>query len=100
MKITLDTRIQGSLGLMTLQEAVAHLRARDLTCLVDPVLLDGKVAVFTECVEHGYTPLRSEIMAAYFVAERDAAQDAFDGGLITEGELRQKLADLSRQLLS
>ncbi|MEU6997345.1 hypothetical protein [Nonomuraea sp. NPDC046570] len=95
-KITLDTRFNGSIGPVTLREAVRNLRAHELACTVEPELLDGKVSVFSECVERGFTPLRSEIMAAWYVAARDATAEAFNRGLITEGELRQKEIDLAR----
>ncbi|MFG1702842.1 hypothetical protein ACFLIM_06595 [Nonomuraea sp. M3C6] len=100
MKITLDTRFNGALGSVSLREAVQQLRERDLACTVDPGTVEQKVSVFTDCVERGFTPLRSEIMAAYYVAERDATSEAFDRGLITQGELEMKLATLVRLLLS
>ncbi|WP_157547891.1 hypothetical protein [Nonomuraea candida] len=62
--------------------------------------MERKVTVFSDCVERGFTPLRSEIMAAYYVAERDATTEAFDRGLITRAELEMKQAALARQLLS
>ncbi|MGW4406153.1 hypothetical protein ACWEJ6_19130 [Nonomuraea sp. NPDC004702] len=99
MKITLDTRINGSLGPVTLREAVQHLKAHDLTCTVPAGVVEQKVTVFSDCVERGFTPLRSEIMAAYYMAERDATAEAFDRGLITEGELEQRRALLVRQYL-
>ncbi|MET9340141.1 MULTISPECIES: hypothetical protein [unclassified Nonomuraea] len=99
-KITLDTCFNGALGPTTLRDAVRRLRARELTCTVEPELVEGKVNVFCDCVEHGFTPLRSEIMAAYYVAERDAANEAYRRGLITEGERRQKYLDLDRQVLT
>lgn len=95
MKITLDTRFNG----VTLREAVAHLRAHDLACSVHPDVVAEKVSVFSECVERGFTPLRSEIMAAYYVAERDATAEAFDRGLITENELQAKQAHLASSVL-
>ncbi|GAA3133742.1 hypothetical protein GCM10020001_065300 [Nonomuraea salmonea] len=100
MKITLDTRFHGSLGPVTLREAVQQLRARDLACTVAADALEQKVTVFADCVERGFTPLRSEIMAAYYVAERDATTEAFDRGLITRAELESKQAALARQLLT
>ncbi len=100
MKITLDTRLVGSLGPVTLREAVQQLRARDLACTVAADAVERKVTVFSDCVERGFTPLRSEIMAAYYVAERDATTEAFDRGLITRAELEMKQAALARQLLS
>ncbi|MEV0582149.1 hypothetical protein [Nonomuraea sp. NPDC050310] len=99
MKITLDTQIPGSHGLTTLREAVTNLRTRDLACHVDPEVLDIKLAHFAQCVEYGFTPLRSEIMAAYYVASRDEAEAAFERGLITESELWQRRADVSRLVL-
>ncbi|MFD1936389.1 MULTISPECIES: hypothetical protein [Nonomuraea] len=99
-KITLDTCFNGALGPVTLREAVRRLRARELACTVEPELVEGKVNVFCDCVERGFTPLRSEIMAAYYVAERDATIEAYDRGLITEGELRQKYLDLDRLVLT
>ncbi|MEU8247475.1 hypothetical protein [Nonomuraea sp. NPDC048916] len=99
MKITLDTRFNGSLGPITLREAVAQLKAHELACTVAPDLLDEKVTVFSTCVERGFTPLRSEIMAAYYMAELDATTEAFNRGLISEGELTQKRLDLARQVL-
>ncbi|WP_157249844.1 hypothetical protein [Nonomuraea typhae] len=98
MKITLDMEFNGALGQVTLREAVRQLKARELDCTISRETLDGKVSVFVECVERGFTPLRSEIMAAYYVAENDAAQEAFASGLITEGELRQRQLDLARIL--
>lgn len=100
VKITLDTRFNGSLGPVTLREAVAQLKAQDLACTVAPETVAGKVSVFADCVERGFTPLRSEIMAACYVAERDATTEAFDRGLITEGELRQQYLDLDRRFLA
>ncbi|MEV5894635.1 hypothetical protein [Nonomuraea fuscirosea] len=100
MKITLDTRFNGSLGPVTLGEAVQLLKARDLACTVAADVLEQKITIFSDCVERGFTPLRSEIMAAYYVAERDATAEAFDRGLITRGELETKQAALVRQLLS
>ncbi|MEV4562984.1 hypothetical protein AB0K12_04345 [Nonomuraea sp. NPDC049419] len=85
---------------MTLREAVQQLRARDLACTVAADALEQKVTVFGDCVERGFTPLRSEIMAAYYVAERDATTEAFDRGLITRAELESKQAALARQLLT
>ncbi|GAA2386066.1 hypothetical protein [Nonomuraea africana] len=98
-KITLDTRFNGSSGPVTLRDAVRRMKAHEMACTVEPELLEGKANVFCDCVERGFTPLRGEIMAAYYVAERDAALDAFDRGLITEGELLQKRIDLDRQVL-
>ena len=100
MKITLDTRFNGSLGPVTLREAVQQLRERDLACTVAADEVDKKVTVFADCVERGFTPLRSEIMAAYYVAERDAATEAFGRGLITRAELEAKQQALARQLLT
>ncbi|MER7502238.1 hypothetical protein AB0L05_13605 [Nonomuraea pusilla] len=100
MKITLDTRFRGSLGTVTLREAVQQLKAHDLACSVTPETLEEKATIFKLCVERGFTPLRSEIMAAYYVAERDATLDAFDRGLITDGEREQKQLELTRQILS
>ncbi|GGS96047.1 hypothetical protein ACFFV7_23560 [Nonomuraea spiralis] len=100
MKITLDTRFNGSLGPVTLREAVQQLKAYDLTCTVRADAVEQKVTVFSDCVERGFTPLRSEIMAAYYMAERDATTEAFDRGLITEGELEQKRTLLMRQYLA
>ncbi|UBU15080.1 hypothetical protein [Nonomuraea gerenzanensis] len=100
MKITLDTRFNGSLGPVTLREAVQQLRAHDLACTVAADAVERKVTVFSDCVERGFTPLRSEIMAAYYVAERDATTEAFDRGLITRGELESKQAALARQFLT
>lgn len=96
MKITLDTRFNG----VTLREAVADLRAHDLACSVPGDVVDTKVSIFSDCVERGFTPLRSEIMAAYYVAERDATAEAFDRGLITQGELDSRQAELKRKLLA
>ncbi|MFI6320010.1 hypothetical protein ACIBG8_20910 [Nonomuraea sp. NPDC050556] len=96
MKITLDTRFNG----VTLREAVADLRAHDLACSVSADVVDTKVSIFSDCVERGFTPLRSEIMAAYYVAERDATAEAFDRGLITEGELISRQAELKRRVLT
>ncbi|MFC5832400.1 hypothetical protein [Nonomuraea insulae] len=62
--------------------------------------VEQKVSIFSDCVERGFTPLRSEIMAAYYVAERDATTEAFDRGLITQAELEMKQAALMRQFLS
>ena len=84
MKITLDTKFNGSLGQVTLGEAVRQLKAHELACTVSPETVELKVTVFSDCVERGFTPLRSEIMAAYYVAERDATTEAFDRGFITE----------------
>jgi hypothetical protein len=100
VKITLDTRFNGSLGPVTLREAVQQLRERDLACTVAVDAVEQKVTVFSDCVERGFTPLRSEIMAAYYVAERDATTEAFDRGLITRAELEMKQAALVRQLLA
>ncbi|WP_214321364.1 hypothetical protein [Nonomuraea sediminis] len=99
MKITLDIEFNGSLGRVTLAEAVKHLKAHELACTVSPETVEQKVSVFSDCVERGFTPLRSEIMAAYYVATRDATSEAFDRGLITEGELRQRRVDLDRLVL-
>ncbi|MGW0804931.1 hypothetical protein [Nonomuraea sp. NPDC002799] len=71
-----------------------------MACTVAPDAVEQKVTVFSECVEHGFTPLRSEIMAACYVAERDATAEAFDRGLITQGELEMQQAALARQFLS
>jgi hypothetical protein len=98
VKITLDTRFNGSLGPTTLREAVQQLKLRELAVTVPAELVEGKAAAFSECVERGFTPLRSEIMAAFYIAERDAALDAFDHGLITEVELNQKNLALERRL--
>ncbi|MFF0773737.1 hypothetical protein ACFYUK_32925 [Nonomuraea wenchangensis] len=100
MKITLDTTFNGSLGQVTLSQAVQQLRERDLACTVPADAVDRKVIVFARCVERGFTPLRSEIMAAYYVAERDATTEAFDRGLITQGELESRQAQLMSMLLS
>lgn len=100
MKITLDTRFNGSLGPVTLSEAVQQLKDHDLACTVTADVVEQKVSIFSTCVERGFTPLRSEIMAAYYVAERDATTEAFDRGLITQGELEMKQAALIRQFLS
>ncbi|NUO98237.1 MAG: hypothetical protein HOW71_43325 [Nonomuraea sp.] len=100
MKITLDTRFNGSLGPITLREAVQQLKEHDLTCTVPADVVERKVTVFSDCVARGFTPLRSEIMAAYYIAERDATSEAFDRGLITEGELQQRHTTLARQFLS
>ncbi|AQZ66273.1 unnamed protein product [[Actinomadura] parvosata subsp. kistnae] len=100
MKITLDTRFNGSLGPITLREAVQQLRERDLACTVPADAVEQKVSVFSDCVERGFTPLRSEIMAAYYMAERDATTEAFDRGLITRAELETKQAALARQFLT
>ncbi|WP_327087098.1 hypothetical protein OIE66_32915 [Nonomuraea sp. NBC_01738] len=96
MKITLDTQFNGSFGPVTLREAVKQLKAHELDCTIPRETLDVKVSIFSECVERGFTPLRGEIMAAYYTAEHDAVSEAFGEGLITEGELRQKQLDLSR----
>ncbi|QFY06696.1 hypothetical protein GBF35_08335 [Nonomuraea phyllanthi] len=100
MKITLDTRFNfnGSFG--TLGEAVQQLRDRDLACTVAAEAVERKVTIFSDCVERGFTPLRSEIMAAYYVAARDATTEAFDRGLITKSELESQQAALIRQLLT
>ncbi|QYC39164.1 hypothetical protein Nocox_07695 [Nonomuraea coxensis DSM 45129] len=100
MKITLDTTFNGSLGQVTLSQAVQRLRERDLACTVPADAVDRKVTVFTDCVKRGFTPLRSEIMAAYYVAERDAAIEAFDRGLITQSELESRQAQLVRLLIN
>ncbi|MEV0379140.1 hypothetical protein [Nonomuraea sp. NPDC050643] len=100
MKITLDTRFNGSLGPVTLREAVRQLKAHDLACTVPADTVERKVTIFSDCVERGFTPLRSEIMAAYYVAERDATTEAFDRGLITQGELETRQAALVRQFLA
>lgn len=99
MKISLDMKIPGALGPATLRAAVAYLRARELACPVDPASFDDRLAGFVECVEHGYTPLRGEIMAAYYVAGRAEAEEAFERGLITESELWQRRADLAHLVL-
>ncbi|NUR90293.1 MAG: hypothetical protein HOY71_39970 [Nonomuraea sp.] len=83
-----------------MREAVQQLKDHDLTCTVAADAVTRKVTVFSDCVERGFTPLRSEIMAAYYVAERDATTEAFDRGLITEGELQQRQTLLARQFLS
>ncbi|MEV0234244.1 hypothetical protein [Nonomuraea sp. NPDC050786] len=101
MKITLDTRFNFNGSVMvTLREAVQQLRERDLACTVAAEVVEKKVTVFSDCVERGFTPLRSEIMAAFYVASRDATTEAFDRGLITRGELETQQAALVRQLLS
>lgn len=100
MKITLDTLFNGALGPVSLREAVQQLRERDLACTVSSEAVEEKVTIFSDCVERGFTPLRSEIMAAYYVAERDATTEAFDRGLITKAELDSKHAALIRQFLS
>ncbi|MBF8187946.1 hypothetical protein ITP53_19830 [Nonomuraea sp. K274] len=100
MKITLDTRFNGSLGQITLREAVQQLKEHDLTCTVAAEALERKVTVFTDCVERGFTPLRSEIMAACYIAERDATTEAFDRGLITKGELETRQAALVKRFLA
>ncbi|MGW3350671.1 hypothetical protein ACWDA3_45835 [Nonomuraea rubra] len=100
MKITLETRFNGSLGPVTLREAVEQLRARDLACTVASDAVERKVTIFSDCVERGFTPLRSEIMAACYVAERDATTEAFDRGLITRGELETRQAALARRFLT
>ncbi|MFI7616771.1 hypothetical protein ACIBP6_36650 [Nonomuraea terrae] len=100
MKITLETKFVGSLGPITLLEAVEQLRKHDLACTVAADTVERKVSLFSDCVERGFTPLRSEIMAAYYVAERDATTEAFDRGLITRAELETKHAALARQLLT
>ncbi|MCF6471985.1 hypothetical protein FAF44_26855 [Nonomuraea sp. MG754425] len=100
MNITLDTRFNGSRGPVTLREAVQQLRERDLACTVAPDVVAQKVSIFSDCVQRGFTPLRSEIMAACYVAECDATTEAFNRGLITQGELEMKQAALARQFLS
>jgi hypothetical protein len=100
VKITLDTRFNGSLGQVTLREAVQHLREHDLACTVPTDAVERKATVFADCVERGFSPLRSEIMAACYTAERDATTEAFDRGLITEGELENTRTLLARQFLS
>ncbi|SDJ58881.1 hypothetical protein SAMN05421869_111139 [Nonomuraea jiangxiensis] len=100
MKITLDTRFNGALGPVSLREAVQQLRERDLACTVSSETVEEKVTIFSDCVERGFTPLRSEIMAAYYVAERDATTEAFDRGLITKAELESKQAALAARLLT
>ncbi|MEQ4718797.1 hypothetical protein [Nonomuraea sp. B19D2] len=101
MKITLDTRFNfnGS-HVVTLREAVQQLRERDLACTVAAETVERKVVVFSDCVERGFTPLRSEIMAAYYAASREATAEAFEQGLITRGELEAQQAALARQFLS
>jgi len=99
LKITLDTEFNGSLGPTTLREAVARLRAKDLACTVPPDAVEKKVAAFITCVERGFTPLRSEIMAAFYVAERDSVTEAFEHGLITADELQRRHLDLTRGFL-
>ncbi|TMR24084.1 hypothetical protein ETD86_06060 [Nonomuraea turkmeniaca] len=98
MEITLDVRFNGTRGPITLREAVQQLREHDLACTVAADVVDQKVTIFADCVERGFTPLRSEIMAAYYAAERDATTEAFDRGLITRAELESKHAALVRQL--
>ncbi|MFI6737923.1 hypothetical protein ACIBI9_33800 [Nonomuraea sp. NPDC050451] len=100
MKITLDISFNGTLGPVTLREAVQQLKERDLACTVAADTVEQKVIVFSACVERGFTPLRSEIMAAYYVAERDATSEAFARGLISGAELETRQAALVRQLLS
>ncbi|GAA3581459.1 hypothetical protein GCM10022419_073750 [Nonomuraea rosea] len=100
MKITLDTRFNGSLGPVTLREAVQQLKDHDLACTVSSDAVGVKVSIFSDCVERGFTPLRSEIMAACYVAECDATTEAFDRGLITQGELDMKQAALASQFLT
>ncbi|MGI5283485.1 hypothetical protein ACQEVF_09150 [Nonomuraea polychroma] len=100
MKISLDIRFNGAHGPITLHEAVQRLREQGLACTVAADVIDQKVTIFADCVERGFTPLRSEIMAAYYVAERDATTEAFDRGLITQSELETKHAALVRQLLA
>jgi hypothetical protein len=100
VKITLDTRFNGSLGPVTLREAVQQLKDHDLACTVSSDAVEVKVSIFSDCVERGFTPLRSEIMAAYYVAECDATTEAFDRGLITQGELDMKQAALASQFLT
>ncbi|MDA0635810.1 hypothetical protein OUY22_20510 [Nonomuraea sp. MCN248] len=99
MKITLDTKFVGSSGMVTLRDAVAQLKAQDLACTVARDKIEPKARMFAECVERGFTPLRSEIMAACYLAERDAAAESFDRGLITEGELEQTRLALARRFL-
>ncbi|MFB9627761.1 hypothetical protein [Nonomuraea helvata] len=86
--------------MVTLREAVQQLREHDLACTVSAELVEQKVTVFSDCVERGFTPLRSEIMAAFYIASRDATTEAFDRGLISAGELETQQAALVRQLLS
>ncbi|MDP4504800.1 hypothetical protein [Nonomuraea turcica] len=100
MKITLDIHFNGALGPITLREAVQQLREHDLACTVAADVVDKKVTIFADCVARGFTPLRSEIMAAYYVAERDATTEAFDRGLITQTELETQHAALAYQLLA
>lgn len=100
MKITLDTKFVGSFGPVTLRDAVDQLRAQDLACTVRADVVDQKVSVFSDCVDRGFTPLRSEIMAAYYVAERDAAAEAFESGLITREEMDGRQAALARRFLT
>lgn len=100
MKITLDTTFTSSLGRVTLREAVQQLKDHDLACTIPSGTVEQKVTVFSDCVQRGFTPLRSEIMAAYYVAERDATTEAFDRGLITDAELEYKQTVLARQSLS
>ncbi|MEO3871789.1 hypothetical protein ABGB18_23495 [Nonomuraea sp. B12E4] len=71
-----------------------------MACTVSAETVEEKVTIFSDCVERGFTPLRSEIMAACYVAERDATTEAFDRGLITKAELDSKHAALIRQFLS
>ncbi|WP_336208430.1 hypothetical protein [Nonomuraea sp. LPB2021202275-12-8] len=99
MKITLDTKFNGSMGLITLGDAVAQLKAQDLACKVPPAAVERKGAAFVTCVERGFTPLRSEIMAACYLAQREAATEEFGRGVITEVELQQKHLDLTRAFL-
>ncbi|MFI7126678.1 hypothetical protein ACIBQ1_13365 [Nonomuraea sp. NPDC050153] len=100
MKITLETSFNGTIGPVTLRDAVQQLRERDLACTVAADTVDQKVIIFSACVERGFTPLRSEIMAAYYVAELDATSEAFDRGLITRDELEMQQAALARLILS
>jgi hypothetical protein len=100
VKITLDISFNGTLGPVTLREAVQRLKERDLACTVAADTVEQKVIIFSACVERGFTPLRSEIMAAYYVAERDATSEAFDRGVITRLELETQHAALARKLLS
>ncbi|GAA4510800.1 MULTISPECIES: hypothetical protein [Nonomuraea] len=99
MKITLDTKFMGSSGMITLRDAVGQLRAQDLACTVAGDKVGAKARMFAECVERGFTPLRSEIMAACYMAERDAVTESFERGLITRGELEQTQLALSRRFL-
>lgn len=99
MKITLDMKFVGSGGMVTLRDAVEQLRAQDLACTVPADRVEQKARTFLDCAERGFTPLRSEIMAACYVAERDAATDSFERGLITRDELERTHQALARRFL-